>query len=65
MRLRMDHVVIKSVIWRLLYDTGGADVKEYIRVISQGWADKEVQLKVQSTETDVTTVPPRLKAVTQ
>lgn len=64
MRLRMDHVVIESVIRRLLYDTGGADVKEYIKVISQGWADKEVQhLKLQSTETSATTVPPRLKMV--
>ena len=49
MRLRMDHVVIEAVIRRLLHDTGGADVKDYIRFISQGWADKAVQqLKIQS-----------------
>jgi len=49
MRLRMDHVVIEAVIRRLLHDIGGADVKDYIRVISQGWADKAVQqLKIQS-----------------
>lgn len=60
MILRMDHVVIESVIKRLLYDTGGVDVKEYIKVISQGWADKKVQglnIQLMATTTE-TTVPP-------
>merc|ERR1712129_689056 len=37
-KLRMDHVVIEAAIRRLLVDSEGANVKDYIRVISEGWA---------------------------
>ena len=43
MILRMDHVVIEAVIRRLLVDSEGANVTDYIRVISQGWAHENVQ----------------------
>ncbi|OEU08552.1 hypothetical protein FRACYDRAFT_249444 [Fragilariopsis cylindrus CCMP1102] len=45
-RLRFDHVVIEAVIRRLLVDSEGANVTDYIRVISKGWAaDKAVHLQ--------------------
>ena len=44
-RLRFDHVVIEAVIRRLLVDAEGAKVTDYIRVISEGWADKAVQFQ--------------------
>lgn len=51
-KLRMDHVVIEAAIRRLLVDSEGANVKDYIRVISEGWADKAVQQqKIQSMAT--------------
>jgi len=37
--------VIEAVIRRLLLNSEGANVTDYIRVISKGWADKAVQLQ--------------------
>mmetsp|Transcript_34226 Transcript_34226/g.81881 ORF Transcript_34226/g.81881 Transcript_34226/m.81881 type:complete len:218 (+) Transcript_34226:601-1254(+) len=53
MRLRLDHVVVESMIRRLLVDSEGAKVTDYIKVISQGWADESAKdLKMQSMRTD-------------
>lgn len=52
MKLRMDHVVIESVIRRLLIDSEGADVTDYIRVISQGWAHDEAVQRNSATIKD-------------
>jgi len=43
LKLRMDHAIIEAVIRRLLVDSEGANVKDYIRVISQGWAHNSIQ----------------------
>ena len=45
--------MVESMIKRLLVDSEGAKVTDYIKVISQGWADESVkELKMQSMRTD-------------
>jgi len=57
--LRMDHVVIEAVVRRLLLDPEGAKVKDYLRVISQGWAHHSIQQrKIQSMQTRASTGHP-------
>lgn len=49
MRQRMKNVVTESIVRRLLSTPEGANVQDYIGVISQGWADVAVrQRKIKS-----------------
>ena len=43
MRQRMDHVIVETLVRRLLSSRDGANIKDYLRVISQSWAAQEVR----------------------
>jgi len=43
MRQRMDHIVVEAILRRLLQNPEGAHVKDYVRVISQSWAESSVR----------------------
>ena len=43
MRQRMDHMCVEAIMRRLLRNPDGANVKDYLRVISQSWADSAVR----------------------
>ena len=45
MRQRLDHVVVEAIMRRLLRDPDGANIKDYLRVISQSWADSAVRVQ--------------------
>lgn len=57
MKQRMHHAMIEAIIRRLLSTPDGENVKDYMRVISQGWADTAVrQRKIKMMAT--TACPP-------
>ena len=39
----MDHVIVETLVRRLLSSRDGANIKDYLRVISQSWAAQEVR----------------------
>lgn len=52
MRKCMDHVIVEAIMRRLLSTPDGANIKDYLRVISQSWAATEVrQRKIRVMQT--------------
>ena len=52
MRQAMDHVIVEAIMRRLLSNPDGANMKDYLRVISQSWAAQEVRKrKIRMMET--------------
>lgn len=52
MRQSMDHVIVEAIMRRLLSNPDGANIKDYLRVISQSWAAQEVRKrKIRTMET--------------
>ena len=53
MRQRMDHMVVEAMMRRLFNSPDGANIKDYLRVISQSWADQAVRKrKLQTMQTN-------------
>jgi len=58
MRRSMDHVIVEAIMRRLLSTPDGANIKDYLRVISQSWADSAVrQRKIRMMQTGVVSTP--------
>ena len=52
MRKSIDHVIVEAIMRRLLSNPDGANMKDYLRVISQSWAAQEVRKrKIHTMET--------------
>ena len=52
MRQSMDHVIVEAIMKRLLSTPDGANMKDYMKVISQSWAAQEVRKrKIHAMET--------------
>ena len=59
LRQRMEHVALEAIMRRLLRDTDGAHVKDYLKVIRQSWADADAR-KHKEMEHASSDAPPTL-----